>query len=310
MRRLPPLNALRAFEAAARHLSFSKAAEELNVTPAAVSHQVKSLEEFFGIALFRRLPRQVLLTEEGMAALPLMSEGFDRLADAADQLVGCNETGLLTVTSSPTFAAKWLVPRLPRFGDRYPDINVRLDTTLGVLDYARDGIDVAIRLGPGDYPGMRVDRVFHEVVVPVCSPALRDGPKPLRTPEDLAHHTLLHVDWGALRETSPDWRMWLMCAGVEGVDPTRGPAFTVEDLAISAAIDGNGVALASTHAVANDLKAGRLVKPFELALPTDFCFWVVAPEKTADRPKVAAFRDWLLAEAAASQIEETTTVCL
>ena len=225
-------------------------------------------------------------------------------------MAGYEETGLLTVTSSPTFAAKWLVPRLPRFGARYPDINVRLDTSLGVLDYAREGIDAAIRLGPGGYPGMRVDRIFHEVVVPVCSPDLLAGAHPLRTPGDLVHHTLLHVDWGALRDTSPDWRMWLMCAGVEGVDPTRGPAFTVEDLAISAAVDGNGVALASTHAVANDLKAGRLVKPFELALPTDFCFWLVAPEKTADRPKVTAFREWLLAEAAASQEEEQSFVCL
>jgi len=309
MRKLPPLNALRAFEAAGRHLSFSKAAMELNVTPAAVSHQVKALEEFYGVPLFRRLTRQVLLTEQGMAALPLMTDAFDSLADAAEQLAGCQETGMLTVTASPTFAAKWLVPRLPRFGEQYPEINVRLDTSLGVLDYARDGIDVAIRLGPGGYPGMRIERVFDEIVVPVCSPALRDGPKPLLKPEDLAHHTLLHVDWGALRETSPDWRMWLTCAGVEGVDPTRGPAFTVENLAISAAIDGSGVALASTHAVANDLKAGRLVKPFELALPTDFCFWLVAPEKTADRPKVKAFWDWLLAEAAASELEDTAIVC-
>ena len=194
-------------------MSFSKAAEELFVTPAAVSQQIKQLESNLGVVLFRRKTRAVELTEEARAVLPLVSEGFDRLAEAVERLGVDEEAGLLTVSSVPTFAVKWLVQRLPDFSGQYPDIDVRLDATLEVRDFDRGGIDLSIRLGLGDYPGLDSTLVFYEEVSPVCSPGLLDGPMPLKTPEDLKHHRLIHVDWGNLAVQSPDWRMWTVAAG-------------------------------------------------------------------------------------------------
>ncbi len=302
MRKLPPLNGLRAFEAAARHLSFSRAAAELHVTPAAISHQIKGLEDFYGVALFRRMPRAVLLTDEAQAVLPLVSEAFDKLAEASEMIKESEASGLLTVTSAPTFAAKWLVQRLPRFSALYPEISVRMDARLEIADFDRDQVDVAIRLGDGNYPGMKVDRMFQEEVLPVCHPDLLSGPHPLKEPSDLKHHTLLHVDWGNLSGPLPSWRMWLASAGVTDVNPDKGPVFTVESMAIQAAMSGSGVALASTYAVADDIKAGRLVVPFERSLPSHFGYWVVTPPRTANQPKIKAFREWILAEAAEQRI--------
>lgn len=298
MRRLPPLNGLRAFEAAARHLSFSRAAEELSVTPAAVSHQIKGLEDFLGVTLFKRMPRAVILTEEAQAVLPLVSEGFDKLDQAAGLLTDNNASGVLTVTSAPTFAAKWLLPNLDSFALQYPDISVRLDARLETVDFDREGVDVGVRLGSGNYPGMRTDRLFAETVVAVCHPKMMEGPKPLREPADLKYHTLLHVDWGKKMEGPlPDWTMWLKSAGVEDVDPTRGPVFTVEDMAIAAAARGSGIALASVYAVREEIEKGNLVLPFARKIEASVCYWVVAPVRTAENAKVKAFRDWILATA-------------
>lgn len=295
LRRLPPLNALRAFEAAARALSFTRAAAELGVTPAAVSHQIKALEAHVGGPLFRRLTRALILTDAGQAALPALRDGFDRLADGVERMRAHEATGELRVSAAPTFAARWLLPRLGRFNAAHPDIDIRIDATAQVVDLSRDGVDLAIRYGPGEYAGMRADRLLaDDTVVPVCGPALCAA---LRTPADLAGQTLLHVDWGGQATSWPDWEMWLKAAGVAGVDATRGPVFGQEDMAMRAAADGQGVALASTMLSAGDLAAGRLVRPFALALPVDFDYFVVAPEATADRPKTRAFRDWLLAEA-------------
>jgi LysR family glycine cleavage system transcriptional activator len=296
-RKLPPLNALRAFEAAARHLSISKAADELNVTPAAVSHQVKALEDVLGVQLFRRLNRAMMLTDAGQLFLPGLRDGFDRLAQAVEKVGAQCEGGTLTVSIGPSFAAKWLVPRLDRFRAAHPDIDLRIDATDRVANFARENVDVAIRYGPGRYPGLRVDRLFADEVFPVCSLELCDGPSPLREPGDLRHHTLLHVDWRIQDETSPNWRMWLLAAGVAGVEPTRGPKFSQESMVVQAAIEGHGVALTSSVLVADDLAAGRLCKPFTLSLPNRFAYYVVAPEAAADRPKVAEFRAWILAEA-------------
>ena len=302
MRRLPPLKSLQAFEAAARWLSFAKAGEELFVTPAAISQQIKQLEEFLGIALFRRMTRAVQLTEEAKTVLPLVTEGFDKLAEAVERLAREEESGLLTVSSVPTFAAKWLLQRLPDFAEKYPDIDVRLDASLDPRDFDRDGIDVSIRLGMGDYPGLHLARVFGEEVSPVCSPALLTGANPLRVPEDLKNHRLIHVDWGKLTIGLPDWRVWTKAAGVEGVDVEHGPRFTVENLAIEAAVNGDGVALISHYAVAEDLKAGRLVRPFDLVLQADFAYWLVCPHEHLRRAKVRAFCDWLLAEASSEAV--------
>lgn len=298
MRRLPPLKSLQAFESAARWLSFSKAADELFVTPAAISQQIKQLESYLGIPLFRRLTRAVELTEEAKTVLPLVTEGFDKLAEAVERLAREEEAGLLTVSSVPTFAIKWLVHHLTDFSDKYPDIDVRLDASLDTRDFDRDDIDVSIRLGRGDYPGLYVARIFGEEVSPVCSPKLLDGARPLRTPEALRNHRLLHVDWGKLTQNSPDWRMWALAAGIEDIDVDRGPRFTIENMAIEAAINADGVALVSHSAVVEDLKAGRLVRPFDLAVQSDIGYWLVCPHAHLRRAKVRAFCDWLLAQVA------------
>ena len=297
-RNLPPLNSLRAFEAAARHLSFTKAAEELHVTPAAISHQVKALEEQLGVVLFRRLTRALRLTEAGQAALPVLRDGFDKLADAVDLLHRHEESGALTVSLDPSFAAKWLVPRLDRFRAAHPDLDLRLAATEKLADFQRDNVDLAIRFGGGSYPGLESKRLFSREMFPVCSPQLLNGPTPLENPDDLRHHTLLHLDWDLEDATAPTWRMWLLAAGIHDIDFTRGPVFSITSLAIQAAIEGQGVALANSVLVADDLAAGRLVMPFDLTVcdPLDFAYHVVVPKRTADLPKVAAFRDWILSE--------------
>jgi LysR family glycine cleavage system transcriptional activator len=295
-RRLPPLNGLRAFEAAARLLSFSKAAEELHVTPAAISHQIKGLEGYLGVPLFRRLNKALMLTEAGQAALPGLREGFDQLVRAVDAVRAWDVRRPLTVSTAPSFGAKWLVPRLERFRQGHPGTEVRVDATSELVDFAREEVDLAIRYGSGRYPGLAAERLLVEEVFPVCSPRLLEGPHPLRVPEDLRWHTLLHVDWVQQPDLWPDWSTWLRAAGVEGVDPTRGPRFSMSAMAAQAAIDGHGVALGSSVLLRDDLEAGRLVKPFELGFPVDLAYYLVYPEAHAERPKVVAFRRWLLAE--------------
>ncbi|MCH7943436.1 MAG: transcriptional regulator GcvA [Proteobacteria bacterium] len=295
-RRLPPLNALRAFEAAARHLSVSKAARELNVTPAAVSHQVKALEEFLGIALFRRLNRALMLTDAGQTILPGLRDGFDHLAQAVGKLADQRDGNTLTVSTSPSFAAKWLVPRLDRFRAAHPHIELRIDATDRLVDLTRGEADVAIRYGTGNYPGMRAERLFTDESFPVCSPGLCKGPPPLLTPADLDRHALLHVDWNVQSQTAPSWRMWLLAAGADHRDAGRGSRFNQESMALQAAIEGHGVALASRVLAADDLAAGRLVRPFDLVLPTDFTYYLVTPETATDQPKIKAYFDWMIAE--------------
>ncbi len=297
-RRIAPLNALRAFEAAARHLSFTRAAEELHVTPAAISHQIKGLEEYFGAPLFRRLTRALLLTDDGQRVLPLLRDGFDLLAEASARLAAPADDNLLTVSAAPSIAAKWLVTRLERFRTAQPEIDVRLDASDRLVDFARDGVDASIRYGAGNYPGLHVERLFGTTVFPVCSPSLAAGPPPLRSPRDLAGHTLLHVDWASQDETWPNWKMWLLAAGVTGIDATRGPRFNDVAMSTLTAADGNGIALASDILVVDDLAAGRLVRPFELSVAMDFSYFFVCPKENAAKHKVAAFRAWLLSEAA------------
>jgi LysR family glycine cleavage system transcriptional activator len=301
-RPLPPLNALRAFESAGRHLSFTKAAAELNVTPAAISHQVKALEELLEVPLFRRLTRALRLTDAGQAALPTLSQGFDKLAQGVEQMRAHCESGVLTISVSPSFGAMWLVPRLEHFRRRHPDIEIRIDGTDRLVDLARDDADVALRLGPGGYSGVRVDRLFSQVNTPVCSPALLSGEHPLGQPDDLRHHTLLHVEW---KDAEASWRMWLLAAGLHDIDPTRGPRFTMENMAVQAALDGQGVALIGDILVADDLAAGRLVRPFDpsLSTPLKFSFYLLSAKDSAEQPKIVAFRDWLLEEARASRPE-------
>ena len=295
-RRLPPLNSLRAFEAAARHLSFTKAAEELHVTPAAISHHIKALEDHLGVKLFRRLNRAVLLTDAGQACVAGLSDAFDRMTVALARLRAQECSGPLTVSTSPALAAKWLVPRLEGFQELYPEIDVRVSAAMRLVDFAREDVDVAIRYGPGCYPGLLAELLLTNEVVPVCAPALLEGSRRLRTPQDIRHHTLLHDDTSTSDGAYPNWPMWLRAAGLEGVDASRGPRFDYPGLVLEAAAAGRGVALALSTVAAADLAAGRLVRPFAVAVPLPFAYYVVCPKATAERPKVAAFRQWLRAE--------------
>lgn len=302
-RRLPPLNAVRAFEAAARHLSFTLAAEELNVTQAAVSHQVKALEQRLGVPLFRRLNRGLRLTDAGALYRTELEDILDRLEQATERLRASEAAGLLTVSTGTSFASKWLVPRLQRFRERRPDIDVRIDADDALTDFRRDNVDLAIRYGGGVYPGLYSVKLLQDIVFPVCSPKLLEGPHPLRAPEDLKHHTLLH-DQGVVE----DWSSWLRTAGVSGVDASRGPSFSHSAMLIEAAIAGQGVALARSSMVAHDLREGRLVQPFLLSLRPEFSYWVVCPQGTVDKPKIAEFRAWVLEEAAAESGEHAQPV--
>ena len=299
-RRLPPLNALRAFEAAGRHLSLSRAAEELHVTPAAISHQVKALEAALGVKLFRRVSRGLALSAHGQGLLPALSDGFDRLLAGVDQVRRADQLRALTVSVAPSFGAKWLVPRLERLREAHPDLDVRIDANPRLVDLEREDIDVALRYGPGEYPGLHVERLMCEEVVPVCAPSLLQGAHPLREPADLTHHVLLHHEQPMGDQSYPDWRMWLLAAGVQGVDLTRGPRFTLASMALQAAQDAQGVALVGRALVDRDVAAGRLVQLFQgRGLPLRFAYWVVSPPRSAHTPRVQAFREWLHREAAA-----------
>jgi LysR family glycine cleavage system transcriptional activator len=290
--KLPPLNALRAFEAAARHLSFSKAADELAVTPAAVSHQIKGLEEWLAIPLFRRLNRAVMLTDEGQAYLLGIRDGLEAIGNATEKILLQGTSGSLTISTLPSFAARWLLPRLSRFQQRHPDINVRISATDILTDFHRESVDAVLRYGSGNYPDLHSELLLQEDnLFPVCSPALLEGPHPLTRPSDLAHHTLLHDD---LRV---DWETWLSVADVKGIDSKKGLSFNDSSMVLSAAMAGQGVALGRSTLAAEDLKAGRLVKPFDIELKGGSAYYFVCPKEFVARPQIIAFRDWLFEEA-------------
>ena len=292
-RRLPPLKTLPDFEAAARHLSFTKAAEELYVTHGAVSRQVKSLEDFLGVRLFRRLNRALRLTDEGQAYVAAVRELLEGLADATERVRKRDEQGALVVSTTMSFTIKWLVPRLARFREQHPEIDVRLQAEDRLIDFARDGVDIGIRYGRGQYPGLKSERLTHDDFVPICSPALVKGEHPLRTPSDLKHYDLIH-EMG----TQIDWRMWLMAAGAEEIDWTRGPVYSHSSFVIQAVINGEGVALGRTALISDDLAAGRLVIPFDIPLKAEYAYYITYLPRALARAKVRAFRDWLLEEAA------------
>lgn len=298
--RLPGLGALSTFEAAARHQSFTRAAEELRVTPAAVSYLVRELEAQLKVKLFQRTKRAVRLTQAGEILHATVSGALDSIGRAVERVRSMDGHPRLKVTATPGFAMKWLVPRLNGFLERFPDVDVRVDMSKRPVDFARDDMDLAIRFGDGKYPGLEVEKLISDKVFPICSPKLLKGPKSLRHPRDLRHFTLIHVDWQAQGATWPTWQMWMTAAGLTGVDATRGIHFDQSVMAIQAAIDGQGVALGDSSLTAVDLAQERLVRPFELAIsaPAQFAYWIVVPPHTADQPLVAAFRDWLRSEAA------------
>jgi LysR family glycine cleavage system transcriptional activator len=286
---LPSLNGLRAFEAAARHLSFTRAADELSVTQTAISHQIRRLEEQLGKRLFVRSSRSLRLTRDAEDYLPAIRTAFDDLRRATARLQRPNREGLLTVSTTASLAAKWLVTRVASFQDAHPGIEVRITTSTHLVDFQREEVDLAVRYGRGNWSGLKTQWLMAEDISPVCSPALMKGPKPLRKPEDLVHHTLLHTT--VARE---DWQLWLTAAGLPvSLALRRGLSFDQSFMALQAATDGLGVALSSKSLVDADIAAGRLVRPFDLVLPADAGYYIVAPEETADTMKIALFRDWL-----------------
>ena len=300
-RRLPPLNALRAFESAGRLESLTHAAAELNVTPAAVGHQVKALEHYFDQPLFERRYRAIALTDRGRLLLAGLTDGFDRLSDTIEAFNTLEEPRALMISCCTSFAARWLVPRLDDFRVLHPDIDVRLDASQRLVDFRREGFDLGIRFGPGNWQGLDSDYLMDEEFIPVASPDLL-ARIPVTRPADLAHHTLLH------RDDSPgpsplDWAMWLKAADVDSVDPDRGTRYSMESMAIQAAVDGHGIALVSNVLVEADIAAGRLVKLFDLGLPVggDVAYYLAYRSDRLRHPRVAAFRDWILAEVSQSK---------
>ena len=288
--RLPSLNGLRAFEAAARHLSFTNAATELNVTQTAISHQIRRLEQELGIRLFVRQNRALALTPEARDYLPGVRAAFNDLRLATDRLLRKDNDHVLTVSTLASLAAKWLLPRLSSFQEAHPGIDVRITTSTALVDFKNGDVDAAIRYGRGHWPGMQADWLTAEELFPVCSPALLEGNKPLKCPQDLADHVLLHTS----NANSDDWRLWLTAAGLPtNISQQPGLTFDLILVTVQAAIDGIGVAMGRTSYVEADIAKGRLVVPFKITLPADAGFYLVSPQGRTDPPKLAAFRQWL-----------------
>ncbi|MES2489130.1 MAG: LysR substrate-binding domain-containing protein [Pseudomonadota bacterium] len=306
---LPPLNSLRALEAVARHRSFKRAAEELFVTPAAITHQIKQLEERLGIQLFKRTSQRISLTSEAEAALPLLQKGFATLAQAVAELHTQKPTPQLTVGTSPTFASRWLMPRLREFLLAHPGIDVRVSAnsrtsepneakTRRKKNTSRNATpDIDIVFTSEELAGPQAHRLFRVEVLPMCHPQLLQGPTPLQTPSDLRHQTLLHGDGLNADRTNSTWARWLRDVGAMDVDARRGLQFEHSTLALDAAADGLGVILASPLLAAAEMSAGKVVIAMQHRLLLDNAYYVIASETALSRPEVSAFNTWLLEKA-------------
>jgi LysR family glycine cleavage system transcriptional activator len=290
--RLPPLNTLKAFEAAARHESFTRAAEELCVTQGAVSQQVKALEAGLGIKLFNRERQRLIMTEAGRDYLVVVRDALDRIAIGTERILQRQNAGVLTVSTSPDFAAKWLVHRLGHFVEAHPGIDLRVSATLHHVDFAREEVDMAVRHGDGNWPGLDAVQLSAEQLFAVCSPQLLSSGSRLAKRGDILKYPLIHLD------SRTDWTKWLRAAGVDGSDFIHGPVLNRESMVIDAAINRQGIALARTTLAAWDLINGRLVRPFPDSLPLSKTYWIICPKVTASLPKIMTFRSWLQAEAA------------
>lgn len=295
MRELPPMNSLRAFDAAARHLSLTRAALELNVTHGAVSRQIKELEGFLGRSLFVRVPRGLELTDQGRLLAFTTSRMFDELRRAVRNLQAVQRADVITVSTVPSLAARWLVPRLATFQESHAGSEIRISTTKQLVDFHRDDVDVALRYGRGGWRGVYAERLFQPREFPVCAPSLLEGAKALREPNDLKHFPLLH-DMGFR-----NWAQWLAAAGATDVDARKGLVLEDMNVALQAAIEGQGVVLASLPLVYADLRAGRLVRPFTVDIPVDLSFYLVCESGRETSPELQPFLDWLRAEAAGLQ---------
>jgi len=290
---LPPLSSLRAFEAVARRLSFSRAAEDLHVTPGAVSQQIRLLEQILGESLFTRTRRSVALTEVAMAMLPEIQAGLETLSRAISNKTRTPGGRTLTISVAPSFASKWLLPRLTDFSDRHPDIDLRISATVALADFKRDKVDLAIRLGRGDYPDLHAEQLFGETLSPMCSPELLKAKGRLKIPDDLRKHRLLHDTSIPGENERSSWERWLSLAGAKHVSAQRGTRFSLAELAMQAAIDGAGVVLGRMVLAEGDLAAGRLMRPFKAILPLEVSYFLVMLKGSARREEIQCFRDWL-----------------
>ena len=298
MNKLPPLKALQAFESAGRHLSFTLAAKELNVTPGAISQQIRQLEEFFEVKLFNRLNRTIVLSDGGQLLLPAIGNGFQQLREGVNLLQQRAGGGPLTITSAPSFISKWLIPRLSRFKARHPQIDVRIDTSDRLVDFSREDIDVGIRFGDGQYPELETIFLFSFDLIAVCSPELLRQGQELKKVSDLKNFTLLHSNHDELDPGWPDWAMWLKVVDAGEVDASHGIYFNQSDQLFQAAIDGQGVALLANVMADPEVAAGRLVQPFSARLPVQLNYHLVTSPYKARLAKVSAFRDWIVEESA------------
>lgn len=287
-RRLPPLNSLKAFEAAARNLSFTKAADELYVTQAAVSHQIKTLEEHLGLKLFLRRNRSLLLTEEGQAYFLDIKDIFGQLVDATEKLLARGAKGSVAVSLTPSFAIQWLVPRLHSFNVMHPEIDIRIKAQDLDENSLTDDVDVAIYYGRGNWHGVQSHKLHTEYLVPLCSPLLLSGPKPLNHVEDLQNHMLLHD------MTRKPWKTWFKTIGVNNTRVNQGPIFSHSSMVLQAAIHGQGVALVNSVLARPEIDSGRLVVPFNHALESKNAFYLVVRESQAELGKIVAFKEWML----------------
>ena len=293
MRKLPSLNALRAFEAGARLLSFTRAADELSVTQTAISHQVRQLEDDLGVKLFKRRPRELALTAAGSALYPVLAEAFDRIAEATTRVRAQPESRSLTVSVTPTFGPRWLAPRLGRFWRDHPELDLRVHHSVQLTDFSRDDVDMAVRWGRGEWSGVTAERLMRAQATPLCSPKLMRGAQPLRTPSDLKHHVLIR------ERNTQHWTEWLAAAGVDDVDPLNGPEFDDINAIVHAALEGYGVMIGLPEMLSGEIEAGKLVAPFATKPDPAFAYYVVYPPGAMDRPDVRAFRDFLVREATA-----------
>ena len=300
---LPPLHALRAFEACARLLSFSKAADELGVTPGAISQQIRTLESHVGAPLFKRIGRGVVLTDPARNAAPMINEAFQKLSEAGHVLRQPARKGRIAISCAPSFAAKWLAPRLDRFQDEEPDVEVWIASDMRLVDFSTSETDLAIRYGSGSYDGLRAEKLLEESVLPVCAPDLIDGANRLRKPGDLAKAVLIHDESPDNDPSCPTWPMWLASRGLEFESARKGPRFNQSALALEATLAGRGVALAKRAIAQTDLDRGRLVAPFaDGSASVDFAYWIVWPKGRHLRPEVRAFMAWVKREAQASEV--------
>jgi len=294
---MPPLNALKAFEAAGRHMSFTAAASELSVTPAAISHQIKTLESHLGVKLFHRRKRALELTNAGQVCLPGLRRGFDHLVAAVERIKSTAATDPLVISAPPIFGAKWLVPRIAEFSVAHPEIQIRIDPLQSISKLEGPETDVTIRFGRGRYPGLRAHRLMKQEVFPVCSPQLLEGKYPLLSPRDLRWHTLIHFDPHFYDPDWPQWEKWLSAAQINEIDSASGPRFSSPNFTIQAVLQGQGVALAVSLMADELVSQGRLISLFDVKYPGHYGYYSVMSDEKSEEPRIQAFWNWLVAEA-------------